>query len=99
MSETLDQARVEALVAKLRTIAPFAGQQQADLEWFVAQSEERRVTVGEMTVKEDTPADMIFVIFEGELRARRASGAQAGPVFAARPGRGPVRVPRASMPA
>jgi len=86
MSETLDQARVEALVAKLRTVAPFADQPQADLEWFIAQTEERRVNVGEITVKEDTPADTMFVIFEGELRARRENGPQDGPVFTARAG-------------
>jgi len=86
MSEALDQARVEALIAKLRTIAPFADQPQADLEWFVAQSEELRVKVGGITVKEDTPADTMFVILEGELRARRENGPQDGPVFTAQAG-------------
>ncbi len=77
---------MEALVAKLRTIAPFADQPQADLEWFVAQAEERRFNVGEITVKEETPADTMFVLFEGELRARRENGPQDGPVFTARAG-------------
>jgi signal transduction histidine kinase len=86
MSETLDQARVDALVGLLRKVPAFADQAQADLEWFVAQSEERRVDVGEITVKEDTPADTMFVIFEGELRARREGGPQDGPVFTARAG-------------
>ncbi len=86
MSETRDQARAEQLLAKLRAVAPFADQAQADLEWFVAQSEERRFKVGEITVKEDTPADTMFVIFEGELRARRENGPQDGPVFTAQAG-------------
>jgi len=86
MSEALDQERVDSLVAKLRTVAPFADQPQADLEWFVAHSEERRLNVGEITVKEDSPADTMFVIFEGELRARRENGPQDGPVFTARAG-------------
>jgi signal transduction histidine kinase len=86
MSDTRDQARVEALIAKLRTVAPFVDQPQADLEWFVAQSEERHVNVGETTVKEDTPADTMFVLFEGEMRARRENGPQDGPVFTARAG-------------
>jgi len=86
MSEALDQARLEALVAELKKVAPFADQPQADLEWFVAQSEERRVNVGEITVKEDTPADTMFVMFEGEMRARRESGPQDGPVFTAQAG-------------
>jgi len=86
MSQTSEQARVESLVAELRKIPAFADQEQADLEWFIAQSEERRVPVGETTVKEDTPADTMFVMFEGELRARRESGPQDGPVFTARAG-------------
>jgi signal transduction histidine kinase len=86
MSEKLDQARIAALVAELRKIAPFADQQQADLEWFIAQSEERRIEVGGITVKEDSPADTMFVMFEGELRMRRENGPQDGPVFTARAG-------------
>jgi signal transduction histidine kinase len=67
-------------------VGPFADQPQADLEWFISQSEERRVNVGEITVQEDTPADTMFVMFEGELRARRENGPQDGPVFTARGG-------------
>ncbi|HEX4546228.1 MAG TPA: ATP-binding protein [Candidatus Acidoferrum sp.] len=83
MSGNPEQARIEALVADLRKIPPFADQAQADLEWFVAQCVERRVAVGEIVVKEDTPADTMFVMFEGEMRARRESGPQDGPVFTA----------------
>ncbi len=86
MSEALDPARVEALVASLRTVAAFADQPEADLEWFIAQSEERRVEVGEVIVKEGAPADTMLVILEGEFRARRESGPQDGPVFTARAG-------------
>jgi len=86
MSETLHQARVEALVAELRKVAPFADQPQADLEWFVAQSEERRIEVGGVIIKEGGPADTMLVILEGELRARRESGPQDGPVFTASAG-------------
>ena len=86
MSQNQDQARAESLIALLRKIPAFADQEQADLEWFIAQSDERRVAVGEITVREDTPADTMFVIFEGELRARRENGPQDGPVFTARAG-------------
>jgi signal transduction histidine kinase len=86
MSETPDEARAQELVALLRKVPAFADQAGADLEWFVAQSEERRIGVGEITVKEDTPADIMFVIFEGEMRARRESGPQDGPVFTAKAG-------------
>ncbi len=77
---------MQTLVALLRKVPAFTDQPEADLEWFVAQSDERRVNVGEITVKEDTPADTMFVMFEGEMRARRESGPQDGPVFTARSG-------------
>ncbi|PYU74319.1 MAG: hypothetical protein DMG49_04955, partial [Acidobacteria bacterium] len=86
MSGTPEQARIEALVADLRKVPAFVDQPQADLEWFVAEAEERRVEVGGITVREDTPADTMFVMLEGELRARRENGPQDGPVFTARAG-------------
>jgi signal transduction histidine kinase len=86
MSEARDQARLEALVAELRKVAPFADQPQADLEWFVAQSEGRRLEVGGVIVKEGASADTMLVMLEGEFRARRENGPQDGPVFTARAG-------------
>jgi signal transduction histidine kinase len=86
MSSVTEQARVEGLVAELRRVPAFGDQPHADLEWFVSQSEERRVGVGEIAVKEDAPADTMFVILEGELRARRENGPADGPVYTARAG-------------
>ena len=86
MSEVTDQARIEALVADLRKVLPFADQHQDDLEWFVSQCEERHTPVGEIAVKEDSPAEFMFVILEGELRARRESGPADGPVYTSRTG-------------
>jgi hypothetical protein len=86
MSETPDRARLEALVADLRKVSPFADQPQDDLEWFVAQAQERRIEVGGITVAEGAPADTMMVMLEGEMRARRENGPQDGPVFTARAG-------------
>ena len=86
MSGVTDQSRIEALVADLRKVPPFADQPQDDLEWFVCESEERRVEAGGIANKEGAPADTMFVILEGELRARRESGPADGPVFSARAG-------------
>jgi signal transduction histidine kinase len=86
MSAPAEQARVEALVADLRKVVAFADQPQDDLEWFVSQCEERRTPVGEITVKEGSPADTMFVILEGELRARRENGPADSPVYSARAG-------------
>ncbi len=86
MSATPDRARLEALVADLRKVAPFADQPQDDLEWFVSQAQERRIEVGGITVAEGAPADTMVVMLEGEMRARRENGPQDGPVFTARAG-------------
>jgi len=86
MSGVIDQAHIEALVRDLRNILPFADQHQDDLEWFVSQCEERRTPVGEIAVKEDSPAEFMFIILEGEMRARRESGPADGPVFTSRAG-------------
>jgi len=86
MSATPDRARLEALVADLRKVAPFADQPQDDLEWFVSLAEERRIAVGGITVAEGAPADTMVVMLEGEMRARRENGPQDGPVFTARAG-------------
>src|SRR5437763_15461100 len=86
MSAPAEQARIEALVADLRKVAAFADQHQDDLEWFVSQSGELRTPVGEITVKEGSPAKAMFVILEGELRARREMGPAGSPVYTAHAG-------------
>ncbi|OLB28284.1 MAG: hypothetical protein AUH13_20555 [Acidobacteria bacterium 13_2_20CM_58_27] len=74
------------MVADLRKVAAFADQHQDDLEWFVSQSGELRTPVGEITVKEGSPAEAMFVILEGELRARREMGPAGSPVYTAHAG-------------
>src|SRR5215469_9114629 len=86
MNAPAGQARIEALVADLRKVAPFADQPQDDLEWFVSHCRELRTPVGEITVREGSPADSMFVILEGELRARRENGPSDSPVFSATAG-------------
>src|SRR5256884_165001 len=86
MSAPAEQARIEALVADLRKVAAFADQHQDDLEWFVSQSGELRTPVSEITVKEGSPAEAMFVILEGELRARREMGPAGSPVYTAHAG-------------
>ncbi len=86
MSAPAEQARIEALVADLRKVAAFADQHQDDMEWFVSQSGELRTPVGEITVKEGSPAEAMFVILEGELRARREMGPAGSPVYTAHAG-------------
>ncbi|PYT81909.1 MAG: hypothetical protein DMG40_08070 [Acidobacteria bacterium] len=86
MTAPAEQSRIDALVAELRKVPPFADQTQDDLQWFVSQSEEQRTAVGEIAANEGAPADTMLVILEGELRARSEKGPADGPVYTARAG-------------
>jgi signal transduction histidine kinase len=81
MTEKPDQARIEALVSDLRKVPTFSDLAQADLEWFVEQTEEQRTEPGQIFVQENMPADTMFVLFEGELRGRRESAGPDAPVI------------------
>ncbi|HEU0369708.1 MAG TPA: hypothetical protein VFR42_10880, partial [Candidatus Acidoferrum sp.] len=73
MTEMAGKANTEALTAALRKVAAFADLSQADLEWFIGHAEERRLKPGEIVTKEDSPAELMLVILEGEMRGRRES--------------------------
>jgi signal transduction histidine kinase len=76
----------EAFSEKLRRIKPFAELSTADLEWFVSKAEVIRLQPGEVVVRERDPATHMFVILEGEMRARREAGGLDSPVFSAHAG-------------
>ncbi len=71
MTEQPDKARTEALIADLRKVPAFFELSSEDLEWFISRAEERWVKPGEALAKEDTPADTMLVLLEGEMRGRR----------------------------
>jgi signal transduction histidine kinase len=77
----IDPSEVPSLVEELRKVPAFAEVTQPDLEWFIAQSTEIRAAPGERTIREDQPADQMFVLLEGELRGRRESAGANSPVF------------------
>src|SRR5713101_993540 len=76
----------EGLVTELRAMQVFEDLQQDDLFWFVAQCTERRAAVGDIIIREGTPADSMLIVLEGEMRARNEHGDPDGPVFTARGG-------------
>ncbi|HZC65591.1 MAG TPA: cyclic nucleotide-binding domain-containing protein, partial [Candidatus Dormibacteraeota bacterium] len=76
----------ESLSEKLRRVKPFAELSTADLDWFVSKAEVARLAPGEIVVSEREPATHMFVILEGEMRARREIGGQDSPMFSARAG-------------
>ena len=54
---------------------------QEDLEWFLEQTEEERIEPGVIFIKENTPADVMVVLLEGEIRGRQEAGGPDGPVI------------------
>src|SRR5437763_1119048 len=80
MAEMRDKVESDALVAALRKVPAFADLSDADLEWFIAHSEERRVGAGEIVSREDSNADTMLVILDGEIRGRRESEVD-GPTY------------------
>jgi len=62
---------VEALIPALRKVPAFADLPQDDLEWLISRAEESRAKPGEAVTMEDTPAELMVVLLEGEIRGRR----------------------------
>ena len=81
MTGNRDDAQIAALITDLRKVPVFTDLPQSDLEWFVAQTEEVRIDPGEVFVKENTPADVMFVLMEGEIRGRREVGGADSPII------------------
>ena len=76
----------QAAADLLRAIDIFADLRDDQLQWFVASAEERILSPGDVLLHEGDPADMLFVLLEGEIRGRRENGAQDAPGFVARSG-------------
>jgi signal transduction histidine kinase len=68
------------LFAALRKVAIFADLSEPDLDWFVERTHEFRFEPGEVMMLEGTPAKLMFVLLEGEIRGRQERGGDA-PVF------------------
>jgi signal transduction histidine kinase len=62
------------LIDALRVIPFFEGLTEEQLGWFVANAEEVHFPAGELISEAGAPADRMFIIIEGEIRGKRASG-------------------------
>jgi signal transduction histidine kinase len=80
MTQQRDAAKVDALIAELRAVPVLADLPRADLEWFLAQTEEQEIEPGKVFIKEGDPAEMMVVLLKGEIRGRRESSGPDGPV-------------------
>ncbi len=86
MTENSARSPGEELVRKLRAIQVFTDLPQDDLLWFAAQCNEHHAAVGDIIVREGTPADSMLIVLEGEMRARSEHGDPDGPIFTVRGG-------------
>jgi signal transduction histidine kinase len=72
---------LDILVAALRKVPVFTALPQSDLEWFIAQTRELRYGAGEIVMQEDSPADAMYILLEGEIRGRREHGENDAPMI------------------
>ena len=65
-------------ISELLRVPAFAALPEDQLTWFLSQSEELHLKPGDTFVRQNDPADAMFVVLEGDLQAR---GEMAGEVF------------------
>src|ERR1700723_2324711 len=68
------------LIQSLRKVPVFVDLTEADLNWFIDRTHEFRFEPGELMMQEGTPAKLMFVLLEGEVRGRKEKGGD-GPVI------------------
>ena len=71
----------EPLKVALGKIPIFADLSEEQLDWFASNSEDVRLVSGEVLIREGDPADALFVLLEGEMRARRESAGPDAPIY------------------
>src|SRR5689334_5160475 len=76
----------EDTVEALRRVHVFADLPDEQLQWFAANTEERRLATGEVLFQKGGPADTMAVYLEGEVRGYRDDQAHDGYVYVARAG-------------
>jgi len=74
--------RVEAL----RRVHVFADLPEDQLQWFASNTEDVRLSTGDLIFRKGAPADTMAVYLEGEVRAYRDDQAHDGYVYIARAG-------------
>lgn len=73
-------------VEALRRVHVFADLPEDQLRWFAANTIEQRVATGEILFQKGSPADVMVVYLEGEVRAYRDDQAHDGYMYIARAG-------------
>ncbi len=72
----------DVIYTALRKVPIFTDLRQEDLEWFLERTDEFRFEPSEVVMREGTPASLMFVLLEGEIRGRKEhSSAADSPVI------------------
>ena len=72
LAKTENRGEDDSLQGALRKIPIFADLSEEQLDWFVSKSEDVRSASGEIVIHAGEPANVLVVLVEGEMRARRA---------------------------
>jgi signal transduction histidine kinase len=85
---TSDEAAVTSAPSAddLRGLTIFADLPDDDLRWLAAQMKLVTIEPGEVFLREDSPADRLFVLLEGEMRGTRETDGSDSRVFVAKAG-------------
>lgn len=75
------------LAQQLAAIPVFSDLSPEDVSWLASQMEVAHFAAGEIVTVEDSPADRMFVILEGEIAGRREHGPGDGRSYSAGAGR------------
>jgi signal transduction histidine kinase len=76
-----------ALAQQLAAIQVFSDLAPEDVAWLASQMEVAHFAPGEIVVAEDSPADRMFIILEGEIGGRREHGPGDARTYSASAGR------------
>jgi signal transduction histidine kinase len=80
MSSSLD------LKAALRALPTFSDLTEEQLDWFISASILAKAEDGELLIEEGSPADSLFVLLEGAVRARKEKDGGDSNIFTAEAG-------------
>src|SRR5258707_12489186 len=73
----------KSFVDSLLKIPLLADVNEDQLAWFASHSHDEHLAPGELLAKEGGPAEWLFVIIEGEIRAQRESAGTDAPAYIA----------------
>lgn len=82
----MENEKVSSIVQELRKITEFADLPEDQLLWFASQGKEVRAEPGEILWTEGSPANVLSVLLEGEVRIQRDADSTDTRIYTLEPG-------------